>query len=190
MKKDLGVKPYLFPMPVYMIATYNDDDSVNVMNMAWGGIAAENMVTLNLDEDHKTSKNIKKRMAFTLSIADVKHIKESDFFGIASGNTMPDKFERSGMHAERSTKVDAPIVTDYPLTLECKVLELRHGIEGFSVIGEIVNVIADEEVLDEKCRVVPEKLNALIFDTYQSGYYSVGEKVGKAWKSGADLMKK
>ena len=85
MKKELGVHPYLFPMPVLMIATYGDDNVVDVMNMAWGGICAENMVSLNIDEDHKTSENIKKRGAFTLSIADIPHIEAADFFGIASG---------------------------------------------------------------------------------------------------------
>lgn len=97
MKKDLGVKPYLFPMPVLMIATYGDNDVVDVMNMAWGGICAENMVSLNIGEDHKTSENIKKRRAFTLSIADIPHIEAADFFGIATGNKMPDKFERTGL---------------------------------------------------------------------------------------------
>ncbi len=102
MKKQLGVKPYLFPMPVLMIATYSEDGSVDVMNMAWGGICAENMVALNLDEDHKTSENIKRRGAFTLSIADIPHIKEADFFGIATGNTMKDKFARSGCTRARA----------------------------------------------------------------------------------------
>ena len=122
MKKELGVHPYLFPMPVLMIATYGDDNVVDVMNMAWGGICAENMVSLNIDEDHKTSENIKKRGAFTLSIADIPHIEAADFFGIASGNKMPDKFERSGLSAVKSEKVDAPIVQEFPLTLECKVI--------------------------------------------------------------------
>lgn len=190
MKKDLGVKPYLFPMPVYMIATYGENDKVDVMNMAWGGICADNMVTLSLDEDHKTSKNIKERMAFTLSIADVPHMKESDFFGIASGNTMPDKFERSGFHAAKSSRVDAPVIEEYPLTLECKVVELRHGKEGFTVLGEIVNVLADESILDEKGRVDAKLLNALVYETFQHGYYSIGDRVGTAWKSGVELMKK
>ena len=104
MFKDLGVQPYTFPMPVLLIATYNEDGSVDVMNMAWGGVCAENMVALNLDEDHKTSRNLKARGAFTLSIADLPHIKEADFFGIASGNKMKDKFERSGLHAHKSAR--------------------------------------------------------------------------------------
>ena len=155
MKKDLGVKPYMFPMPVLMISTYGADGTVDVMNMAWGGVCAENMVALNIDEDHKTSENIKARGAFTLSIADIPHIKEADFFGIATGNKMPDKFARSGLHAVRSEKVDAPVVEEFPLTLECRVVECQHTAYGFRVLGEIVGVLAEEAVLDEKGRVDP-----------------------------------
>ena len=190
MKKDLGVKPYLFPMPVLMISTYGEDGTVDVMNMAWGGICAENMVSLNIGEDHKTSENIKKRGAFTLSIADIPHIEAADFFGIASGNKMPDKFARTGLAAVKSDKVDAPIVEEFPLTLECKVVEAKQEVYGFHVIGEIVGVLAEESVLDEKDKVDPTKLNAFVFDQFQSGYYAIGEKVGQAWHTGAGLMKK
>ena len=190
MKKELTVKPYLFPMPVLMIATYNDDGSVDVMNMAWGGICSSNMVSLNIDEDHKTSKNIKKRGAFTISVADTAHIEAADFFGIASGNSMPDKFARSGLSAVKSQKVDAPIVEEFPLTLECKVIEDKNEIYGHHVLGEIVGVLADETVLDEKGRVDPSKLNAFVFDQFQSGYYAIGEKIGQAWHIGSPLLKK
>ena len=190
MLKDLGVKPYTFPMPVLMISTYNEDGSVDVMNMAWGGVCAENMVALNIDEDHKTSENIKRTGAFTLSIADVAHIEEADFFGIATGNKMKDKFAKSGLHAVKSTRVNAPIVEEFPLTLECKVAECQHTVYGFRVLGEILNVLADEKVLDGKGKVDPTKLNAFVFDQFQSGYYAIGEKVGQAWQSGAKLMKK
>jgi flavin reductase (DIM6/NTAB) family NADH-FMN oxidoreductase RutF len=189
MLKNLGVKPFVFPMPVLMISTYGENDKVDVMNMAWGGICAENMVALNIDEDHKTSENIKNRKAFTLSIADIPHLKEADFFGIATGNKMTDKFERSGLTAVRSENVDAPVVTDFPLTLECKVVECQNTVYGFRVLGEIVNVLADETVLDEKGKVDPTKLNAFVFDQFQNGYYAIGEKVGQAWNSGAGLMK-
>ena len=172
-----------------MIATYGENDKVDVMNMAWGGVCASNMVALNIDEDHKTTQNIKERMAFTLSVADIDHLEESDFFGIASGNKMEDKFERTGMHAVKSDKVDAPVIEEYPLTLECKVVALENTVYGFRVLGEIVNVLADEKVLDEKGRVDPTRLNAFVFDQCQSGYYKVGEKVGQAWKSGTRFMK-
>lgn len=189
MKKDLGVKPYTFPMPVLMISTYNEDGTVDVMNMAWGGVCAANMVALNIDEDHKTSQNIKKRGAFTLSIADIDHIEAADFFGIASGNKMADKFQRSGLHAVKSEKVDAPVVEEFPLTLECRAVECQHTAYGFRVLGEIVGTLAEESVLDEKGRVDPTKLNAFVFDQFQSGYYAIGEKVGQAWSTGAKLMK-
>ena len=190
MKRELPVKPYLFPMPVLMIATYGDDETVDVMNMAWGGICAENMVSLNIDEEHKTSQNIKKRGSFTLSIADIPHMAEADFFGIASGNRMKNKFERSGLTAIKSEKVDAPVIQEFPLTLECKVVEAKHEIYGFHVIGEIVGILAEENILNEAGKVEPKKLNTFIFDQFQNGYYAVGEKIGQAWNAGADLMKK
>lgn len=155
MKKDLGVKPYLFPMPVLMIVTY-DDGKVDEMNMAWGGICAEHMVSLNIDADHR----------------------------------MDDKFEHSGLTAVKSEKVDAPVVQEFLLTLECKVVEDKEKVYGHHVIGEIVGVLADEAVLDEKGKVDPTKLNAFVFDQFQSGYYAIGEKVGQAWHTGAPLMKK
>ncbi len=188
MKKDLGVKPYLFPMPVLMISTYNDDGTVDVMNMAWGGICAEDMVSLNLDEDHMTSKNIKKRGAFTLSVADVAHIEAADFFGTASANDMADKFERSGLTAVRSEKVDAPVVTEFPVTLECEVVEVKQEVWGFHVCGRIVGTLVDEAVLDQQGNVDPSKLGAFVFDQFQYGYYAIGEKVGQAWGSGQGLM--
>ncbi|HIR58830.1 MAG TPA: flavin reductase family protein [Candidatus Onthousia excrementipullorum] len=188
-KKYLGVKPYLFPMPVLMIATYCEDGSVDVMNMAWGGICDNNKVALNITESHKTSQNIKERGAFTISVADIPHLRESDFFGTASGNRMKDKFERSGMHAVKSERVDAPIIEEYPITLECKVDKIQKDEDGFRVVGEIVNVLADESVLDDNGKVDPTKLNAFVFDQFQNGYYAIGEKVGEAWKSGNKYMK-
>ena len=188
-KKDLGVKPYLFPMPVLMIATYCEDGSVDVMNMAWGGICDNNKVALNITESHKTSQNIKERGAFTISVADIPHLRESDFFGTASGNRMKDKFERSGMHAVKSERVDAPIIEEYPITLECKVDKIQKDEDGFRVVGEIVNVLADESVLDSNGKVDPTKLNTFVFDQFQNGYYAIGEKVGEAWKSGNKYMK-
>ena len=185
--KDLGVKPYMFPMPVGMIATYNEDGSVDVMNMAWGGVCGDNLVALNLDEGHKTSENIKRTGAFTLSIPDVAHVKEADYFGIASANDVKDKFERTGLTAERSSRVDAPVVMEFPVTLECKVAEIQHGIEGFRVVGEILNVLADERVLDADGNVDPVKVDPIMYDCFQRGYYAVGRKVGQAWDSGNDL---
>ena len=190
MKKDFGVKPWLFPMPTYMIGTYNEDGSVDEMMMAWGGICAENMVALNLEEAHKTVANLKARGAFTLAIPGTDTLVESDFMGTASANDCPDKFARTGLHAVKSERVDAPIVTEYPVTLECKVLEIQEQPYGLRVLGEIVNVMAEEAVLDELGRIDAGKLNAFIFDQMRNGYYAVGPVCGQAWHSGASLLKK
>lgn len=190
MKKDFGVKPYLYPMPTYMIGTYNEDGSVDVMMMAWGGICAEDMVALNLEADHKTVANLRTRKAFTLAVPGTDTLKESDFFGIASSNKMADKFARSGLHAVKSARVDAPVIEEYPLTLECEVAEMQDQPYGLRVLGKIVNVLADEKVLDEAGKIDAGKLNAFAFDQMRNGYYALGEKVGQAWKSGAELMKK
>lgn len=189
-KVSFGVKPYLFPMPVLMIATYCEDGRVDVMNMAWGGICDNNKVALNITESHMTAKNIKERGAFTISIADVDHLAESDFFGTASANRVPDKFERTGMHALKSSYVDAPVIEEYPVTLECQVASIQKDEEGFRVVGEIVNVLVDDKVLDANGKVDPTKINAFAFDQFQNGYYKIGEKVGDAWKSGAKFMNK
>lgn len=190
MKKELGVHPYLFPMPVLMIATYGDDGMVDVMNMAWGGICAPNMVSLNISASHKTSENLKKRGAFTLSIADIPHIREADFLGTASGNQMPDKFARTGLTAVKSEKVDAPVVQEFPVTLECRVVADKTEAYGHHVLGEIVGVLADEAVLDGSGKVALGKLNAFVYDAFQNGYYAIGEKLGEAWNIGAPLLEK
>ena len=190
MTKNFHAKPYLFPMPTYMIGTYNEDDTVDVMMMAWGGICAEDMVALNLEAEHKTVANIESRKAFTLAVPGTDTLRESDFFGIASSNKMADKFERTGLHAVKSERVDAPVITEYPLTLECEVVEMQSQPYGLRVLGKIVNVIADEKVLDDAGKIDAGKLNAFAFDQMQNGYYAIGEKVGQAWNSGADLMKK
>ena len=187
--KELGVQPYLFPMPTYMIGTYNEDDSVDVMMMAWGGICDTKMVALNLEADHKTVANLRQRNAFTLAVPGTDTIKESDFFGIATSNKMADKFERSGLHAVKSDKVDAPVIQEYPLTLECKVVEFQDQPYGLRVLGEIVNVLADEKVLDEKGKIDAGKLNAFAFDQMRNGYYAIGEQIARAWNAGAGLMK-
>lgn len=189
MLKSLGVKPYLFPMPVLLIATYDENGTVDVMNMAWGGICAENMVALNLSGDHKTTQNIRAKRAFTISVADTDHIEAADFFGIATGNKMPDKFARSGLHAVKSEQVDAPVVEEFPITLECRVAEIQEQDGDCRIVGEIVNVLADEKVLDAQGKVDPTKLHAFVFDQFQSGYYAIGEKIGQAWYTGAGLMK-
>ena len=190
MRKDLGVVPAVYPMPVLMVAAYDDESVVNVMNAAWGMICGMDKIALFIDYDHKTTQNIRKVKAFSVSIADKAHMDVADFFGIATGNKMPDKFKNSGYHAKKSTKVNAPIIDEFPLCMECELAEIVETENVFAVIGKIVNVNADEKVLSDNGKVDPLKLNALIFDQFQSGYYVTGEKVGQAWNAGKELMMK
>ncbi len=189
MKTSLGVQPAVFPMPVLMVASYDAEGVVDVMNAAWGMICDMDKVALFIDERHKTTQNIRLTKAFTVSIADKAHMDVADFFGIATGNKMEDKFERTGYHAIKSKHVNAPIVDDFPVAMECELVEIIDTENLHAVIGRIVNVSAEEAVLDDKGKIDPAKLNALVFDPFRSGYYVVGEKVGKAWSAGAGLMK-
>lgn len=178
----------IFPMPVLMIATYNEDGSVNVMNAAWGSMQARGHVVLKLTETHKTVENIKARGAFTISIADAAHMVEADYFGIESGNDVPDKFERSGMTANKAEHVDAPIINEFPLCLECEFIEYQGGEYGCGVIGKVVNVTADESVLVNG-QLDMSLVNAIAFDTYTHGYYKVTDRVGEAFQEGLKLKK-
>lgn len=189
MKKSFGAKPYLFPMPVYMIGTYNEDGSVDEMAMAWGGICDMEMVALNLEAGHKTVANLRARGAFTLAVPGMDTIKACDYLGTASANKFPDKFAKTGLHAVKSERVDAPVVEEFPLTLECTVERFEEEPYGLRVLGKIVNVIADESVLDEKGQIDSGKLNTFLFDQMRNGYYAVGEYVGKAWNIGKEFLK-
>ena len=148
------------------------------------------MVALNLEEDHKTVANLKARGAFTLAIPGVDTIKESDYMGTASGNKFPDKFEKTGLHAVKSERVDAPVVLEYPVTLECTVERFEEEPYGLRVLGRIVNVLADEKVLDEAGRIDCGKIGAFTFDQMRNGYYAVGDYLGQAWNIGKEFLKK
>ena len=189
-RKDLGKQPALYPMPVLIVAAYDAAGTVQAMNAAWGMICDMDKIALFIDEDHATTKAIRQTGAFTVSLADRSHMDAADFFGIATGNRMADKFARTGYHAETSGHVNAPVITEFPVTMECELAEIVETENLHAVVGKIVNVSADEKVLDEKDKVDPKKLDALIFDQFQSGYYVSGEQVGKAWNAGKDLMKK
>lgn len=188
MRKKLNITEGIFPMPVLMVATYNEDNSVNVMNAAWGTMQERGNVVLNLTETHKTVKNIKARGAFTVSIADAAHVVEADYFGVESGNRVPNKFENSGLTASKSEMVDAPIINEFPLCLECRLIEYQDNVYGCGVIGKVVNVTADEKVMAGD-KVDMSLVNAIAFDPYTHGYYKVTERVGEAFRDGIRLKK-
>lgn len=188
MRKKLNITEGIFPMPVLMVATYNEDGSVNVMNAAWGTMQERDTVALNLTESHKTVINIKARGAFTVSIADAAHVAEADYFGVESGNNVTDKFARSSLTDSKSEIVDAPIINEFPICLECKFIEYQDGKYGCGVIGKVMNVTADESVMVNG-KIDISRVNAIAFDPYTHGYYKVTERVGEAFKDGLKLKK-
>ena len=187
MRKNIKTTEAIFPMPVLMIATYNEDGSVDVMNAAWGTMLSRNQVILNLTESHKTVKNIKERKAFTVSIADSKHVVEADYLGIVSGNNTPNKFENTKLTVTKSENVDAPIINEFPICMECEFIEYQDYEYGAGVVGKIVNVTADERVMNGD-NIDISLVDAIAFDPYTHGYYKVQERVGNAFNDGKKLM--
>ena len=188
MKKNIKTTEAIFPMPVLMIATYNDDGTVNVMNAAWGTMVERDIVALNLTETHHTVSNIKKRNGFTVSIADSKHVAEADYFGVISGKNTKDKLADSGLTAVKSDNVDAPIINEFPICLECEFIEYQDNQYGLGVIGKVVNVSAEESVMKGD-QVDIDLVEAIAFDPYTHGYYKVSGRVGDAFKDGLKLKK-
>ena len=186
MREKLNITEGIFPMPVLMIATYNENGSVNVMNAAWCTMQERDKVALNLTESHKTVKNIKARGGFTVSIADAAHVAEADYLGIASGNKVADKFAKTGLTATKAETVDAPVINEFPLCLECEFIEYQADETGIGVIGKVLSVTADESVIRDG-KVDMSLVNAIAFDPYTHGYYRVSERVGEAFKDGMKL---
>ena len=189
MKKDLGIQQAVFPMPVLMVAAYDENGKVNAMNVAWGQIAGSDKIYLCIGKGKKTLSNILVSGAFTVSLADQAHMKEADFLGIASGNKMSDKFERTGLTAVKSGKVNAPVIEEFPVVMECEFLEELDTGNIHGVVGRIVNVMADEEALDAEGKLDVTKLSLLMFDNSKHGYFVAGDQVGTAWTEVMDLMK-
>ena len=185
MRKNFGPKTMCYPMPVYIIATYNADGTPNAMNAAWGGISEEKEISICIDSAHKTAENLVARKAFTVSMATAKYVAACDYVGIVSGNKEPDKFAKAGFHATKSEYVDAPLIDELPMALECKVISYDE--ETCRLVGEIVNVCADESVLDENGKVDVSKLQPITYDSMNHHYLTLGEKVGQAFHDGMAL---
>ena len=182
MRKNFGAKPWVYPQQVLMIGTYDENGKPNLMNAAWGGQYGANTVMLCLSS-HKTTDNIKLKGAFTVSFATAATVVPCDYVGIVSANSEPNKMEKAGFTAVKSENVDAPIINELPLTLECKLIKFN---EDGVVVGQIVNVCADESILTDG-NVDYKKLDAIIFDPTAAAYIRLGEKVGNAFKDGAKL---
>ena len=181
MRKNFGAKPFLYPQPVMILGTYDENGKENAMNAAWGGIVGANEIIVDLSA-HKTTDNIIKNKAFTVGVADLEHLVACDYVGIVSGNKEPDKFAKAGFHAVKSGKVDAPLIEELPMALECTVKSYEDGI----LTGTIVNVTADESILTDG-KIDPAKLKPITFDPVNNAYIGLGQKVGNAFQDGKKL---
>lgn len=187
MKKNFGNKTIVAPLPVLIVATYDAEGKPDAMNAAWGCQCAYHHVALNLAKGHKTTENIRLRNAFTLSIANRANLVLSDYFGLVSGYK-EDKIARSGVHVTKSEFVDAPVIEEYPLTLECRVVSIEDALGEVRIVGEVINMQADEAILNEQGKVDLDKLQPLSYDSSERSYRVLGETVGKAFKAG-NLLK-
>ena len=178
---NFGTKPLMYPQPVLIIGTYDENGVPNAMNAAWGITTDFQEITISLS-DHKTTDNLKVKKAFTVSMATEDQVVACDYVGIESGRKVTDKFEKAGFHATKSEFVDAPLIDELPLALECKVKSFTDGI----LVGEIVNVSADDSVITDG-KVDMKKLRPIAFDPFNNAYVGIGEKVGNAFSDGAKL---
>ena len=178
---NFGAKPWVYPMPVLIIATYDENGKPDAMNAAWGIITDSNEISISMGE-HKTTDNLAKIPAFTVSIGTEDTVTACDYVGVESARKVPDKFEKAGFHATKSEFVNAPLIDELPMALECKVKSFENGI----LIGEIVNVNADENILTDG-RIDPKKLKPISFDPVNNTYLAMGEKAGNAFKDGLKL---
>ena len=185
MRKNLKAKAYIYPLPVLIVGTYDENGTPDAMNAAWGTVCDTAQVAVVLSAGHKTVKNLLKTGAFTVAIADAKNVVPADYVGVVSANNTPDKLAKTGWHITKSEFVNAPIIEELPLVLECKLIS--YDTETEICIGEVVNVSADESILDENGKINLAKLQPLCYASEVREYYTLGEKVGKAFSDGLAL---
>ena len=184
MRKNFGTKSWFYPLPVLVIGTYDENGNPDAMNAAWGGLYDADKVVLCLSAGHKTTRNIQAKGAFTVSFADAAHAVSADYVGMVSANNEPKKMEKSGFHCTKSESVDAPLIDELPVALECKLLKVS---EDGNIIGQIVNVSIDESVLDRDGKLDMSKFQPISFEPANNGYHVLGERVGNAFSDGGKL---
>lgn len=184
MRKNFGKKSWLYPMPVLIVAAYDEVGIPNAMNAAWGGIFTDETIGVCLSEGHKTTKNIRTTGAFTVSVATADTVTACDYVGLVSGNKEPDKFAKAGFTATKSQFVNAPIINELPMTLECELLSYDE--ESNHLVGRIINISADEKILTDG-KIDVAKLRPITYDPIGYNYFELGTKVGNAFSEGKKL---
>ena len=185
MRKNFGAKPWTYPQPVFILATYDENGVPDAMNAAWGGISDDKELTMCISAGHKTTANILARKAFTVSMATADQAVACDYVGIESGKRVANKLEKAGWHTTKSEFVDAPLVDELPMALECRLVS--YDPESCRLVGEIVNVCAEESVLDSEGKIDVQKLAPITFDPVHNVYRKLGEVAGHAFQDGAKL---
>jgi flavin reductase (DIM6/NTAB) family NADH-FMN oxidoreductase RutF len=188
LKTSIGARTVIYPTPVLVVGTYDQEGKPNAMAAAWGGICCSRppCVAVSLRKATYTYGNIVARKAFTVSIPSEAYVKESDHFGIASGRD-EDKFQVTGLTPVRSELVDAPYIGEFPFALEC---ELLHTVEiglHTQFIGKIVDIKAEASVLDQQGALDIEKVRPFLFAPDNRAYYGIGTFLGEAFSIGRQL---
>ena len=181
MKKSME-KGFITPHPVFIIATYDENGVPNAMNAAWAGQIGPTMVSISLG-GHRSTENIKKTKALTVSFATKEYVEACDYVGIVSQNKVPDKLEKCGFTVTKSEKVNAPIIDQLPVAIECKVVDIQEEYGESRIVAEIVGMKADESVLTDGA-VDLDKLHPIMFDTVAKCYREIGANIGGAWAAG------
>lgn len=184
MRKNFGKQSWVLPQPVLIIGTYDKNGVPDAMNAAWGGVYDQNEIVVSLSP-HKTTENIELNKAFTVSFGDVENLVAADYVGVVSAHKEPQKLQKAGLTVRKAEFVNAPVIEQFPVTLECRLKKFN---EDGNVIGEIVNVSADERVLNGRGEIDLDKLGLIIFDPVAAAYRKVGEKVGNAFSDGKKLI--
>lgn len=180
-KKDFSAKPYIYPMPVLIVSTYDENGKANAMNAAWGGITGEDEITIDIGK-HKTTGNLNVSKAFCVSIGTEEYVRECDYVGIVSGNVEPDKLTKAGFTTEKSKYVNAPVINELPMVLECSVKSYNAG----KLIGKIINVGADESILTDG-KIDVKKLKPISFDPVAHTYITLGNAIADAFSAGNEI---
>ena len=185
--KSFGQKSWMLPQPVLIIGTYNNDGTPNAMNAAWGGQWDAKEILISMGA-HATTENLNRCGDFTIAFATMETLVAADFVGIVSAKNDPEKMQKTGWTAVKSDNVNAPVFTDFPMTLECRILrKIDESEEGYYIVAEIVNILVNEEYLAEDGKPNVEKMQLITYDPVHHGYIALGDRVGNAFFDGKQL---
>jgi len=184
MRQNIGAKTAVYPMPVFIIGTYDENGVANAMNAAWGGISEDKEISICVSEGHKTTKNILANGCFTVSIATADYVKECDYVGLVSGNKVPNKLEKCGFHTVKSDRINAPIILELPMAVECELIS--YDAESCRLVGKIVDINVDDSILTDG-KVDPKKLRPITYDSFNHHYIALGQIVVNAFSDGKTI---